>query len=546
MLRIHFMAALNLSQLTCEVLRLRLMEARLPTRGNKAALVERLLTHERACDPKSKRMTRRPRAQARTERAAILNPPTRPVAAGFLVGLGVSPAALDVVRNPAVVRTLRHPAIVHHLRRLRPTEGLARLPIPGTPRVLVLTDVPGCTAISPVPYPLMSFPLAYRAGHARPLTLASRELSAAHPARHAQLANAVFPIRLQSTPRVQTRGRVSGKHLRLARRRVQPRSRSTSPTGTEAHKHRQRPPAEQRDGVVCNPLPAKALPFFSRSRHRDTEDSHHRRRKRRRAHHHTDSSSSSSCSSDSSGSSRDRRRHHRRRRRSSSLESFSDPPFTSCSATPAKYLIKRIRRGKFVAFDKLLLPVIDETLAVHAGQAAKRSRDYSSAKRRVIDLASWLEAWNIFLAVRLQVSPSSALQLAKYQAIMCQLFSSYPVGVCIKYDSLFRQAAAWDRSHLTPWNQVKDDILLWCATRHPFRSARQPNASTLQTSTANSSSRATQGRVTHTPSGQEICRKYNYSSCTRADCSFAHKCWLAGCLGDHPGKSCPRAPAAPG
>eukprot|EP00731_Ephydatia_muelleri_P013543 Em0007g853a len=144
-------------------------------------------------------MTRRPRAQARTKRAAILNPPTSPVAAGFLVGLGVSPAALDVVRNPAVVRTLRHSAIVPHLRRLRPTEGLARPPIPGTPRVPVLTDIPGCTAISPVPYPLMSFPLAYRAGHARPLTLASRELSAAHPARHTQLANAVFPIRLQST-----------------------------------------------------------------------------------------------------------------------------------------------------------------------------------------------------------------------------------------------------------------------------------------------------------------------------------------------------------
>ena len=222
------------------------------------------------------------------------------------------------------------------------------------------------------------------------------------------------------------------------------------------------------------------------------------------------------------------------------------PAFTSCSATPAKYLIKRIRRGKFVAFDKLLLPVIDETLAVHAGQAAKRSRDSSSVKRRVIDLASWLEAWNIFLAVRLHVSPSSALQLAKYQAIMCQLFSSYPVGVCIKYDSLFWQAAARDSSHLTPWDQVKDDILLWCATRHPFWAPRQPNASTLQTSAANSSSRATHGCVTHTPSGQEICRKYNYSSCTRADCSFVHKCWLAGCLGDHPGKSCPRAPAAPG
>ena len=40
----------SLSLLTCEVLRLRQMEAKLPTRGNKAALVQRLLAHEGACD----------------------------------------------------------------------------------------------------------------------------------------------------------------------------------------------------------------------------------------------------------------------------------------------------------------------------------------------------------------------------------------------------------------------------------------------------------------------------------------------------------------
>ena len=180
------------------------------------------------------------------------------------------------------------------------------------------------------------------------------------------------------------------------------------------------------------------------------------------------------------------------------------------------------------------------------GQAAKRIRDSRPARRRVVDLATWLEAWNIFFAVRLQISPSSALQLAKYQTIMCQLFSSYPVGVCIKYGSLFRQAVAQDKFHLTPWDQVKDNILLWCATRHPFQAPKQPYASAQPTSAAIGTNKATQGRITHTLSGQEICRKFYYSSCTRADCSFAHKCWLTGCLGDHPGKSCPRAPAAPG
>ena len=350
------------------------------------------------------------------------------------------------------------------------------------------------------------------------------------------------------TPRVHTRGRATEKHPPHSRRRAASRSRAVQrQQGIRfAHTTDDR---QLGNRTVWLPLPSFPLPRMVKP-HLDADDGHCRRRgaKRRRAHH-TDSSSrsrssSSSSSSDSSSSSRDRRRLHHKRRRSSSLEAFSDPPFISCSATPAKYLLKRIRRGKFVTFDKLLLPVLDETLAV--GQAAKRTRDSRSAKRRVVDLATWLEAWNIFLAVRRQVSPSSALQLAKYQVIMCQLFSSYPVGVCIKYDSLFRQAVARDKSHLTPWDQVKDDILLWCATRHPFRTPKQPSANPLQSSATNGATKATQGRVTHTQSGQEICRKFNYASCTRAECSFAHKCWVTGCLGDHPGKSCPRAPTAPG
>ncbi|KAL5516970.1 hypothetical protein EMCRGX_G002429 [Ephydatia muelleri] len=84
--------------------------------------------------------------------------------------------------------------------------------------------------------------------------------------------------------------------------------------------------------------------------------------------------------------------------------------FISCSATPAKYLLKRIRRGKFVTFDKLLLPILDETLV---GQATKRTRDSRSEKRRVVDLATWLEAWNIFLAVRLQHPDIISSELSK-------------------------------------------------------------------------------------------------------------------------------------
>ncbi|KAL5516882.1 hypothetical protein EMCRGX_G002320 [Ephydatia muelleri] len=80
-----------------------------------------------------------------------------------------------------------------------------------------------------------------------------------------------------------------------------------------------------------------------------------------------------------------------------------------------------------------------------------------------------MEAWNVFLATRVQTAPQTAPQLVKYQAIITQLFSSYPAGVCIKYDSAFHQAVARDKANLIPWDQVKENILVWCATRQPFR-----------------------------------------------------------------------------
>ena len=185
-------------------------------------------------------------------------------------------------------------------------------------------------------------------------------------------------------------------------------------------------------------------------------------RPKRRHHGRSGSGSSSSASSGSSSSSSSKAWHRHRRHhccRSSSLEDFWAPPFPSCTSTPAKYMVRRIRRGKFVNFDKLLGPAMAEGTGAFLDQE-KREKEKGAGRRRVVDLASWLEAWNVFLAVRIQTAPDSALALVKYQAIMTMLFSSYPPGVCLKYDSTFQQAVARDRSYLTPWDQVKEDILV--------------------------------------------------------------------------------------
>ena len=168
------------------------------------------------------------------------------------------------------------------------------------------------------------------------------------------------------------------------------------------------------------------------SRHRSCSP-HPKQRRHGRSGSGSSSSSSSGGSSSSSSESRHRRRHHHCCR-SSSLEDFWAPPFPSCMSTPAKYLVRRIQRGKFVNFDKLLGPALGEGSSAILGQE-KREKDKGAGRRRVVDLATWLEAWNIFLAIRIQTVPDSALTIVKYQAVITMQFGSYPAGVCLKYDS---------------------------------------------------------------------------------------------------------------
>ncbi len=212
--------------------------------------------------------------------------------------------------------------------------------------------------------------------------------------------------------------------------------------------------------------------------------------------------------------------------------------------------MRRIRKGKFVSFDKLLpsspdLPPVPTTK--REPSAPKQTRT-----RRVTDLTTWLEAWNVFLLVRIHSAPHSALELAKYQALICRLFSGYPAAPCLRYDELFRQAAA--RNPLLPWDELKEDLLVWCVTRQqPFRPklpalARlgPPPASAGGPPTTSAGGMRANPRLTHTPSGAEICRKFNSGRCTLGEaCIFSHLCWTPGCGASHPGRSCTHKPSAP-
>ena len=262
-------------------------------------------------------------------------------------------------------------------------------------------------------------------------------------------------------------------------------------------------------------------------RHPSRRCSHRHLRGQHRRHHHN------------------RRHHHHRRHGHSQRESHSPTPFVSCAPPPHNRIISKIRRGKYIDFD-YLLPAVDDIVPVQAAQppVAKRGHQKSIPPRKVTDFQTWMEAWNSFLIIATHHTPSRSLELIQYQALVSHLFQAYPIHVAIRYDQLFRQAAA--RDPVLRWDTFKEDLLVWCSTRRSFRapiSSRlgpptyRPNSGQATTTTINISGPS---RRTHTEGGAEICKRYNLGNCTRGEeCKFTHACWNAGCRALHSAKACP-------
>ena len=127
----------------------------------------------------------------------------------------------------------------------------------------------------------------------------------------------------------------------------------------------------------------------------------------------------------------------------SDSDDWEPPAAISCAALLPRRLADKIRRGKYIIFDKLLLPTDRPSLSWPAPHRACSSRD-KRATRVVTDFTSWTEAWNRYLCARLAAHPWLALKLAKYQTMIAMLFTQYPAAHCLRYDQLFRQAEAHD------------------------------------------------------------------------------------------------------
>ena len=95
-----------------------------------------------------------------------------------------------------------------------------------------------------------------------------------------------------------------------------------------------------------------------------------------------------------------------------------------------------------------LLPLLDDGLLV--GQVPKKG----STRRQVSVLSSWVEAWNILHSDCAQ----TALELVKYQHIICQLFA--PDGNLEVCKALLAGHSYAQAAYLG-WEVLKEDMLVW-------------------------------------------------------------------------------------
>ena len=167
------------------------------------------------------------------------------------------------------------------------------------------------------------------------------------------------------------------------------------------------------------------------------------------------------------------------------------------------------------------------------------------AIKRITSFDTWMQAWNLYLAVILAHNPSRAVELFGYQRLICSAHTLLPLESWLQYDYKFRTPAAADP--LLQWDQRHSDLWLECLAssqqstkRWPCPYCRATNHfpencphSPFRTKTRESSDhRASNSR----PSTRPICGMFNQGHCTYPDCSYRHICLT--CERNHPRVSC--------
>ena len=207
---------------------------------------------------------------------------------------------------------------------------------------------------------------------------------------------------------------------------------------------------------------------------------------------------------------------------------------------------EKIKRGEYIELNSLLPPTpgyqVEESLAKQIrlseddGQLVL-STTSGAAKRKLDNLAAWLEAWSIYCSILCVAQSDRASELIAYQLRIVQPARKYRWPAVSEYDMCFRQKAAYIPA--LQWDTVDTDLYTRCFTGQTHimctlckRSGHAATSCVLRSQTQS------QREKSLSASPVPTCGLFNRGSCSYNPCRFRHKC--NSCGGDHPVSSCKR------
>ena len=209
--------------------------------------------------------------------------------------------------------------------------------------------------------------------------------------------------------------------------------------------------------------------------------------------------------------------------------SLLDQPFVvgpGFSPVPAK-LVAQIVAGKYVDLSDLLavnlLQKETEPQVLFDGRLVLTSQP-KQQRRKIEDIASWMEAFSIFAMILVTHFPHRWKDLLQYQLLILRTFRHFSGKVWLAYDRAFREHAAAIR--LTDWSSMNVQLFNFHAAGSSVRDSTLAQSNEYPEPPGSSSSNV-------------VCISWNKGRCTApfASCRYAHRCNL--CSGSHRATTCP-------
>ena len=143
-------------------------------------------------------------------------------------------------------------------------------------------------------------------------------------------------------------------------------------------------------------------------------------------------------------------------------------------------------------------------------------------RRRIEDIATWLEAFAIFSLIVVSHFPHRWRDLLQYQLLILRTHRHFSGRVWLSYDQAFREHAA--ATGLTDWSCMNAQLFNFHAAGSTTRSS--PSSDTSDWEPSGSSSSLVE------------CKSWNRGHCSapQAICRYAHRCTV--CSGSHRAVAC--------